>query len=62
MQLTGIKTIGKMTDYTGIEVCVYASMHTCTFFFFFLEGGVCGGGYFAKIAHIEYFPTHVLEY
>lgn len=42
MQLTGIKTMGKMTDYTRIEVhvskcvCVYASVRTCAFFSCFL--------------------------
>lgn len=29
MQLTGIKTIGKMTDYTGKEECVYVYVCAC---------------------------------
>lgn len=67
MQLTGIKTIGKMTDYMRIEVCVRAGVcagvrvckHPCTRVFFFppLPSNLPPKMYILNI-----FPTHVLEY
>lgn len=58
MQLTGIKTIGKMTDYTRIEVCVSecACMHPCTHVHFLWLSVL------PKLYILNIFTTHVLEY
>lgn len=55
MQLTGIKTIGKMTDYTGIEVHVCISAHMSLFLWHSLLAKL----YVPKIFFFLFHPTHV---